>query len=145
MEINGAYFSVYYIKSFTAVILTILTKISYTGARTCDLYKYRGFNRATGILRKSPFQLVKERVSLFDIQCKIAYVGSNHYQVVIHVLFQDAIHERFWKSRYFISGVNFCIKFKKELDGGSYKIAHKSKYSFVRIVIKRHRHIGQNP
>lgn len=96
MEINGTYFGVYNIKSFSAVILTLLTKISHIGARTCDLYKYRGFNRAMGILRKSPFQLVvKERVYLFQILCKTTYVGSNHYQVVIHVRFCDVIHRHF--------------------------------------------------
>lgn len=40
-----------------------------------------------GILRKSPFQLVKERLYLFEILCKTAYVGSNHYHVVIHERF----------------------------------------------------------
>lgn len=104
MEINGTNFTVYNIKSFSAVIPTLLTKISHTGARTCDLYEYRGFSRAMGILRKSPFQLVKEKVYLFEILCKTAYVGSNHYHMVINVRFWDVIHERFQRSRYIICG-----------------------------------------
>lgn len=111
MEINGTNFRVYNIKSFSAVILTLLIKISHTGPRTCDLYKYRGFNRAMGILGKSPFQLVKERVYLFEILCKTAYVGSNHYHVVIHVRFWDVIQKRFRKSCDIICEVDFDIKF----------------------------------